>query len=323
MTKHPPLITIGITCYNAVDTISRAINGARLQDWPNTEIIIVDDASKDNSAQIIDNIIKDLPQARLIIHEKNKAFPGALNTIIKEAKGDFIAIFDDDDQSSPTRLSVQYKRIVEYEQRYNAALVVCHSARIQEFPNGYTRYECTMGTNKEQEAPSGIDVADRILIGRLSPDVVGSCANCSRMARTSLFRKMHGYDESMRRGEDTDFNVRLAMAGGHFVGIAEPLVNQKMIMKQRKNLDQEYKAELIILDKNREYLENIGWYNFCKSWLDIRFSNLNGDRLAFCKKITMLALKSPIKCLKKFIWAIPAYKTRRAFKKWHHVELNG
>ena len=42
-----PLVTIGIACYNAADTIARAIDSALAQDWPNVEVLIVDDVSTD------------------------------------------------------------------------------------------------------------------------------------------------------------------------------------------------------------------------------------------------------------------------------------
>ena len=48
-----PLITIGITCYNAEKTIRRAVDSALSQDWPNYEVIVVDDGSTDNSLKIL------------------------------------------------------------------------------------------------------------------------------------------------------------------------------------------------------------------------------------------------------------------------------
>ena len=53
-----PLITIGITCYNSSNTIIRAINSAIKQKWKNTEIIIIDDSSTDESFKIIKNLQK-------------------------------------------------------------------------------------------------------------------------------------------------------------------------------------------------------------------------------------------------------------------------
>ena len=50
---NKPLITIGITCFNAEKTLERALLGALNQDWPNFEIIVVDDASTDSSKIIL------------------------------------------------------------------------------------------------------------------------------------------------------------------------------------------------------------------------------------------------------------------------------
>jgi glycosyltransferase involved in cell wall biosynthesis len=317
-----PLITIAIAVYRSADTVARAIESALAQDWPNVEVLIVDDSGPgDDAVNVIRKTIEGHKNARLIIHETNKGSAAALNTMIAEAKGEFFALFDDDDVSLPTRVRRQYERITQYEAQYGAELVICHVARMQRFPNGYTRYEQTMGT-RDGIAPHGDDVADRILMGRLSPGVVGSCANCARMARISLFRKMNGYDAGMRRAEDTDFSIRLARAGGHFVGIADPLVNQTMTMGQEKTLQAEHRAELIVLEKHRDYLEQRGWYDFCQQWLEARYEYLGADKKKFTRTLTGLVLKHPLKILCKLFWIIPAHSTRRDFKRWHHAKLS-
>jgi glycosyltransferase involved in cell wall biosynthesis len=315
-----PLITIGIACYRSNDTVARAIQSALAQDWPYKELVIIDDSPGYGTDAVIREAIKGHDNARLIIHDVNRGFAGALNTIIKEAKGEFLAIFDDDDVSDPTRLSRQYDRIIEHEHKVQTKMIICHAAREQVFPNGYSRYEPTMGTI-EDAVPHGKAVADRILTGRLSRGVVGSCANCSRMARIEVFRAMNGYDGTMRRAEDTDFNIRLALAGGHFVGIAEPLVTQTMTMGQEKTLQAEQAAELMLLEKHRAYLEQKGWYGFCQGWLNARYEFLNHQRGKFIGTMIKLGLRYPFKVLCKMIWIIPASPTRKDFKKWHHAKL--
>ena len=57
-----------MTCYNGSDTIGSALDAALRQDWPNLEIIIVDDGSTDGSQDIIDRKIASDPRARLIRH---------------------------------------------------------------------------------------------------------------------------------------------------------------------------------------------------------------------------------------------------------------
>jgi len=99
-----PLITIGISCYNSSDTAPAAVKSALEQDWPNLEIIVADDGSSDSTAKVIKKIIKGCPNARLMVYDENKGFAGSLNTIIAEAQGEFLAIFDDDDTSTPDRV---------------------------------------------------------------------------------------------------------------------------------------------------------------------------------------------------------------------------
>lgn len=318
MARNLPLITIAISAYNSQDTIAAAVDSALNQNYPNLELLVADDGLLDDTANIVRRKIKNISHAKLIINDKNKGFAGSLNNLIKQAKGEFFAIFDDDDISHPDRISAQYERIINYEKAYNAKWVICHTARNQKFSNDYMRYEPTMGTHIDKIAPHSDQVADRILFGRLNADVVGSCANCSRMARTTLFRAMGGYDSAMKRGEDTDFNIRLARNGGHFVGISTPLVTQTMTMGQEKKLNREKNAEMIILNKHSDYLTEKGWKEFCFKWIDIRYNYLNNSYVSFIKNITTLAAQNPIKLFLKIKWALPAASTRRSFKKWHN-----
>ena len=49
------------------------------------------------------------------VTERNRGVAEARNTLLAQARGAFIAFFDDDDESAPDRLEQQYRRIVEYE----------------------------------------------------------------------------------------------------------------------------------------------------------------------------------------------------------------
>ena len=61
-----PLMTVGISCFNAENTIARAIESAMKQDWCNKEIVIVDDASTDGSAAMLQKIAQQHPGLRVI-----------------------------------------------------------------------------------------------------------------------------------------------------------------------------------------------------------------------------------------------------------------
>lgn len=76
--------------YNDCSKIGESLASLAGQTHPFSEIIIVDDASQDNSVEIIEGLIKDIPHARLVRHEKNQGVVGALNTGLREARGEFL-----------------------------------------------------------------------------------------------------------------------------------------------------------------------------------------------------------------------------------------
>ena len=67
-----PLITIGITCFNAEKTIARSLLSVISQSYKNWKILIRDDMSTDKTRAIIDNIIRVFGLQERIIVETNK-----------------------------------------------------------------------------------------------------------------------------------------------------------------------------------------------------------------------------------------------------------
>ena len=114
--KEFPLVTIGLTCYNAELTIIGAINSCFNQVWPNTEVIVVDDFSTDSSVTKIRDHINE-KNVKFIKHKENKGYAGSVNSIINNASGDFITIFDNDDFSIKNRINLQYERLIKYEKK--------------------------------------------------------------------------------------------------------------------------------------------------------------------------------------------------------------
>ncbi len=305
-----PLITVGITCYNAQDTIEDAIKSALQQAWTNIEIVIVDDCSTDNSVKNINNILAQHQNIsfKLIIHKKNTGVAGARNTIIKNASGSFIAFFDDDDQSLSNRLTRQYYRIIEYEKKYNKKNLLCHTARKQIYCDRQFQYVQTMATNEKLPAPTGLDIARKILFGYPKAGN-GACATCSQMGRKITYEKLGLFDETFRLSEDTELNVRLGLSNGQVIGIKDALVIQKMTYTNDKNLEKTFFYRQKLLDEYEEFIDKYFSYLFCKKWQDIKCRFLAGKKLIPFLKILILFLQYPIKTLRKISWALPNLKT--------------
>jgi glycosyltransferase involved in cell wall biosynthesis len=260
-----PLVTIGVTCFNAQDTIERALESARSQHWPRLEIIVVDDASEDAGVERIQKIAETDNRIKLICHDRNKGYPAALNTITENAKGEFIAFFDDDDESSPDRVEKQCHRLIEYEERSSFSLVFCYSNRRvmvngKEKPEGFVR---AIGRNAPE--PQGHVVADYLLLHKEEPKYVwGQFGSCTLMARRSMLQSVGGFDETFRRSAEWDFSIRAAFKGAHFIAVDQPLVIQhktpttdksgKIPLKYALQLRKKYKT---YLKKQHSYLASI------------------------------------------------------------------
>src|SRR5688572_8623747 len=207
-----PLITIGITCFNAADTIRRAIDSAMRQTWRHVEVIVVDDCSKDGSADVAANALEDWGGGRLIRLTKNVGVAQARNVLLEAAQGEFITFFDDDDESLPHRLAEQHRAIIEYEARVGSGLIVCFASGRRRYPNGYTRDLEAIGSRPE--TPKGMDVVDYALFNDRRPEVFygRGTPSCALMARMSTLRHVGGYDGGLRRVEDVDLAIRLGLS---------------------------------------------------------------------------------------------------------------
>ena len=269
--KHP-LITKGIPTYNASDSLERAVNSALSQSWKPLEIIIVDDCSKDNTYKKLKKLSSNHKEIRIYKNKRNLGVGEVRNLIIKKTRGEFLAFFDDDDESMPERLKWQYQRILEYEKNlHTSSLVVCHTSRKVIYPNGRIRTERTLGTKMNSKSPFGLSVAKRILLGEPLKDGYGACPTCSQMARISTYLEVGGFDKRFRRSEDTDFCIRLAIKGGHFVGIAKQLVLQRMTKTSDKNIDIEFQYANLLLKKHKDFINKNGSYKFCVYWQKIKY----------------------------------------------------
>jgi glycosyltransferase involved in cell wall biosynthesis len=96
------MFSIVIPLFNKAHTIIRTLNSVLAQTVTDFEVIIVDDGSTDNGVSVIENNTND---SRIrIIRQKNQGVSLARNVGIQEAKGDYIAFLDGDDEWLPEYL---------------------------------------------------------------------------------------------------------------------------------------------------------------------------------------------------------------------------
>ena len=96
--------TIVIPCFNGASTLREAVDSALAQTYSSYEVLVVDDGSTDESADIVRSY--DDPRLRLV-QQDNGGLNSARNTGIREARADFIGLLDADDIWDPTKLAKQ------------------------------------------------------------------------------------------------------------------------------------------------------------------------------------------------------------------------
>tara|TARA_R110002072_G_scaffold221809_1_gene378861 strand:- start:483 stop:1454 length:972 start_codon:yes stop_codon:yes gene_type:complete len=300
-----PLITIGITCFNARDTIKRAIESAINQDWPNIEILIVDDCSTDGSIELIEIIKKKHPIISFIKHAVNKGPAGARQTIIDNANGKFIAFFDDDDKSMPERCSIQFQHLKSYEEKTGVKLLACYASGQRIYSNGYTLQINAIGS--QNIPPKGYEIADYLLFYGKKKNVFygAGVPTCALMARKETFIEIGGFDKNFRRVEDVDFAIRLGLAGGHFIGCTEHLYIQYSTQAQDKSPEKNLENEIQLAEKYKDYLRSVGRYEYAKRWPFIRYHHFAGNHLKMLNALIRLFLHCPIKTLSHFMKTAP------------------
>lgn len=198
------LISVVIPTYNRAKTLPRAINSVLNQTYKNLELIIVDDASTDGTEEIIKEF-KD-SRIRFIKNEVNKGGSAARNIGINEAKGEFVAFQDSDDEWHLRKLEIQMEAMKVSSP--NVGVVYCGLIRIQEgkssyFPPKYFR-------NKDG------NIVDTLK----KQNIIGTQ---SALIKKSCFEKSGNFDETFPRLQDWELFIRIAKFYD-FIFIDKPLV---------------------------------------------------------------------------------------------------
>ncbi len=102
--REPPVSVI-MPAYNAEAYIREAVSSILDQSWKNLELIIVDDASTDSTADAVREFSD--PRIRLLTNRVNLGIAASTNRAIEAAGGEYLALMDDDDLSLPDRLKAQ------------------------------------------------------------------------------------------------------------------------------------------------------------------------------------------------------------------------
>lgn len=237
-----------LTCYNAENTIHRAIYGILNQTLPPKEILIVDDFSNDNSITIIESLCNVHSSIIFIKNPKNMGQSWSRNKAISFATTNFAIIFDDDDVSLPERAK-------EHIRMFSLGSTMNYVSSRKLYGNGYQ----VALINKDifVSRLSASEVLLYVLLGKRT-NTLNSVAIPASTSALSIkeFLQFGGFDEEFRRLEDAELFVRVAQNGGSFAWSSQQLVDRYATFNKFKGGSIETTFELKILSNFRSLASN-------------------------------------------------------------------
>ena len=207
-------VSVIIPAYNAEATIERAVMTVINQTRPPIEVIVVDDASSDGTADVVRRLGQADPRVKLLVNPVNRGPSGSRNRGFKAAIGEWVAIQDADDAWVETRLERMLDAAARHDVDFVADNMLLHDIGTDQITR--TGFSVEHGLRWirpidpfEQDVQFGAEFG----YGLLQPMI------------RKQFLDQHGlaYNETIRYGEDLIFLVEMLFSGIRAVIIPDPL----------------------------------------------------------------------------------------------------
>lgn len=183
------LVSVIVPVYNGAKYLAQAVSSVCSIDYPSLEIIIVDDASTDESFAIANSLAAETPYIQVLQHQTNQGPAAARNSALQVARGEIIAFLDVDDEWPEGSFEVRLKCL------FDNPLIDIALGKVQ----------CLREVASDSDEPSAIQ---REFTDQFVSFIIGAA-----FYRREVFEKIGVYDPQLRFGEDTDWFMRAREAG--------------------------------------------------------------------------------------------------------------
>lgn len=192
-----PLVSIIVPAYNCAHFLPEALDSILAQQYPNIEVIVVDDGSSDGSADIAEAYGSPVR----VICQKNQGPAAARNRGVRESRGEYLAFLDGDDTWLPGKLLAQMEYFASHGE---VGIVYGRFKRWCMDENGvYPPKETFITSEKNGGIVAGASgwIYHQLLLDNVIHIITA-------VIPRSLYDALGGFDESLRVGEDYDFWLR-------------------------------------------------------------------------------------------------------------------
>lgn len=209
---NQPKISVVIPAYNAEKTLEETVDSVIAGTYENLEILIVDDRSKDNTWQLMNEISKKDARIKCYQNEQNSGVSKSRNFLINIATGEYIAFLDSDDTWEPNKLEFCVKMIEDNPH----VKAVGHALRYLSKQGKKVGYISVYPTSQKELQ----EMREKLFMTWVFPSAfVGD--------RETIIKE-GGFREDWRQGEDTDLFIRIAYKYG-IICSKEPLGNYRIL----------------------------------------------------------------------------------------------
>jgi len=188
-------ISVIIPAYNAESTIKRAIDSILAQSRPADEIIVIDDGSTDNTAELV----RKYGDLIRYFYQKNTGLSGAMNYGIEKARGDWIGFMDADDEWLPELVQSHIKLI---DKNPDVKWTYCRHEEIMK--NGHPHVQIPQAVEEALKREGFLSY----FYGAMAGFYFGKCGF---LIRRSVFDDLGNFDSAMPNGMDRDMWRRIAL----------------------------------------------------------------------------------------------------------------
>lgn len=254
-----PFFTVFIGLYNSEEVIHRFFKSALQQTFRDFELIIIDDASKDDTVNMVNEFIPELSGIKVtfIKHKENKGIAYSRNEALDLGNGEVFVKWDHDDVQDENQLLEFYKAYTKYNDKNIAAVwCLCKGMDGEIVGNKY---------NKNYMIGTYFSMYSKYILSTINkPRERHNCINLK--VHKEIYRYLHEEDiiPENTNASATDIWCALAMLGYKTVYINKPL-RQYFIENTRPRMSNSGRNA----NAERVFLDRITWINHYMKYLDL------------------------------------------------------